>query len=209
MALTTYSELKTAIASLLDRGDLTAAIPDFIALAEDDFNRELRVRQMLQRAQATFENQYTTIPGDYLELRDLIVITPTPVRSLEFLPMQALDDLKVSGVSGAPRYFTIVGNAVEVFPTPGSNAVIEMTYFKKIPALSDATTTNWLLTGYPGIYLYAAALHSAPYLQDDERLPMWGQLAAGIRDTMKVESDRASYGPRPTIRNMRTRAWQA
>lgn len=41
-----YATLKTAIASWLARADLTAAIPDFIQLAETRFNRELRVRQM-------------------------------------------------------------------------------------------------------------------------------------------------------------------
>ena len=33
MAISTYAELKTAIASWLDREDLTDIIPDFIALS--------------------------------------------------------------------------------------------------------------------------------------------------------------------------------
>jgi len=36
MALTTYTELKASIADWLNRSDLTAAIPDFISLAEAD-----------------------------------------------------------------------------------------------------------------------------------------------------------------------------
>ena len=42
MAITTYAELKTAIANWLNREDLTSVIPDFISLAEADFNRKLR-----------------------------------------------------------------------------------------------------------------------------------------------------------------------
>jgi hypothetical protein len=34
MAITTYSELKTAVADWLNRADLTSVIPDFIALAK-------------------------------------------------------------------------------------------------------------------------------------------------------------------------------
>ena len=39
MALGTFTELKDAIADWLDRSDLTARIPDFIALAEARINR--------------------------------------------------------------------------------------------------------------------------------------------------------------------------
>lgn len=208
MALTTYSELQTAVASLLDRGDLADKIPDFIALAEADFNRELRVRQMLQRSQAQFTQPYTALPGDYLEIRDLLVISPTPSRSLAYLPMQALDDLKRRNTGTPSQFFTLVGDSIEVWPPPaGDGMTVELTYYKRIPALSAVAPSNWLLTSYPGLYLYASALHSAPFLNDDERLPTWGQLAAGIRDTMRLESERALAGPRPTIRNMRTSRW--
>ena len=50
MALGTYTELKDAIADWLDRSDLTARIPDFIALAEARINRERRIRPMEVRS---------------------------------------------------------------------------------------------------------------------------------------------------------------
>ena len=40
MAITTYAELKTAIANFLARSDLTDRIPEFIALAEARMSRE-------------------------------------------------------------------------------------------------------------------------------------------------------------------------
>ena len=46
MAISTYTELQTAVANWLDRDDLTARIPEFIALTEARFNRLLRVRSM-------------------------------------------------------------------------------------------------------------------------------------------------------------------
>ena len=46
MAISTYSELQTAVANWLDRDDLTARIPEFIVLAEARYNRELRIRGM-------------------------------------------------------------------------------------------------------------------------------------------------------------------
>jgi hypothetical protein len=46
MAIGQFSELKTAIANWLERGDLTSRIPEFVQLAEDRIGRELRVRAM-------------------------------------------------------------------------------------------------------------------------------------------------------------------
>jgi len=45
MAITTYSELKTAVADWLNRSDLTSAIPNFIALAEAQMSRQIRHRK--------------------------------------------------------------------------------------------------------------------------------------------------------------------
>ena len=47
MAITTYTNLKTTIASYLNREDLTAYLGDYITLAESRLNRELRVREMV------------------------------------------------------------------------------------------------------------------------------------------------------------------
>ena len=47
MALSTYTELKTAIANWLNRSDLTDEISDdFIKLVESEYNAKLRVKAM-------------------------------------------------------------------------------------------------------------------------------------------------------------------
>ena len=46
MAINTYGTLQTAVANWLDRDDLSARIPEFIALSEAIFNRTLRIRAM-------------------------------------------------------------------------------------------------------------------------------------------------------------------
>jgi hypothetical protein len=42
-----------------------------------------------------------------------------------------------------------------------------------ITPLSDASTTNWLLTAHPDIYLYATLLEATPFLIEDARVPLW------------------------------------
>ncbi len=48
MAITSYSTLQTSIGDWLNRADLTAVIPDFITLAEAQFNRNIRHRKMVE-----------------------------------------------------------------------------------------------------------------------------------------------------------------
>ena len=55
MSITTYAELKSAIANWLLRDDLTSVIPDFIALAEADMNRAIRHWRMEKRSTAEID----------------------------------------------------------------------------------------------------------------------------------------------------------
>jgi hypothetical protein len=71
MALSTYAELKTSIGDWLNRSDLTSVIPDFISLAEAQVERTLRTRQMIVRANASFDAQYGAVPADFLETKSL------------------------------------------------------------------------------------------------------------------------------------------
>jgi hypothetical protein len=69
MALSTYAELKASVADWLNRSDLTSAITDFVSLAESQMERDLRTRQMIVRANATVNTEYSALPDDYLEAK--------------------------------------------------------------------------------------------------------------------------------------------
>ena len=73
MSISTYSELKTAVANFLARTDLTDQIPDFIQLAEARLSRELESRDQEKRANATLTigDQYIALPTDLREVREV------------------------------------------------------------------------------------------------------------------------------------------
>jgi len=50
VSISTYSELKTAVANFLARTDLDDQIPNFIQLAEARLSRELETRDQEKRA---------------------------------------------------------------------------------------------------------------------------------------------------------------
>ena len=84
---------------------------------------------------------------------------------------------------------------VELLPAPTGDTDVVLTYYQKIPALSDTQTTNWLLTKSPDLYLYSTLLEAAPYLRDDDRMAMWGTARNQVLAAMQLESERAM---RPT-----------
>lgn len=192
MAISTYSELKSAIADELNRQDLTSVIPTWISLAEANFNRTIRHRKMLCRATAELDTQFTALPSDLLEAKN-IQLNTDPVRSLEFVTLEYADKLRNTYGTGIPAYYTILGETLEVVPTPGSAYTIELTYYKKLSSLSDSVTTNWLLTSHPDLYFYASLQHSAPYLKDDSRIALWSTISQTLTDAVNLESDRAEH----------------
>jgi hypothetical protein len=193
MALSTYAELKTSIGDWLNRSDLTNAIPDFISLAEAQVERTLRTRQMIVRANASFDAQYGAVPADFLETKSLKLTSTNPQTPLEFLSIDALDN-KASEYtgSGKPRFFGVVGGQFRLVPVPDATYTTELTYYAKLTKLSSTVTTNWLLASSPDIYLYGALLQAAPYLQDDARIQVWSSLYDRAMSELQTADDRGA-----------------
>lgn len=191
MALSTYSELQTAVGSWLNRSDLDTNIPDFIALAESSFNRVLRTRNQITRATSSVSEQFVALPSDLLELHN-IQLNTSPVKRLQQVTMTKADDLKSSiSTSGTPAYFALTGSNIELIPTPDASQTLEIVYYATIAALSDTNTSNWLLTSYPDIYLYGTLVQAEPYLMNDERMGTWGALLGKAIEELRVSDERS------------------
>lgn len=197
MSITTYSELQTAVANWLDRTDLTSRIPEFIALAEAQMNRRLRVRQMVTRAEASLSSEFTDAPTDLLQPMQLTLeISESDTRFLDYLSPERMlaEKARRADVTAAePEFWSVVGTHIQLLPQPGQTYTAELTYYAMIPALAS-NSSNWLLAAYPDAYLYGSLLQAAPYLVEDERVATWGTLftaaLADIQMSNRVPSGR-------------------
>ena len=193
MALSTYAELKASVADWLNRSDLTSAITDFVSLAESQMERDLRTRQMIVRANATINTEYSALPSDYLEAKSFKLTGTNPISPLVFQSINALDDLQVTYTSsGQPKYFCMIGGQIRVLPVPDTSYVSELIYYAKLSKLSDSNTINWLLTLSPDVYLYGSLLQAAPYLQDDARIQVWAGLYQKGIEALNLADERGS-----------------
>lgn len=204
MSITTYTELKAAIADFLNRDDLTSVIPTFISLAEADMTRRLRHWRLENRATAEVDSRFSALPADFVEpIRLSLDGDSTHVELVSLVDMQRM---RKSGADalGKPRYYTITQGEIELYPTPDVTYDLEMYYHAKLPALSDANATNEMLTQFPDVYLYGALMHAAPYLGDDQRITVWASLHEKAIGDINTSSERAKFGgasPRMKIRS--------
>lgn len=195
MTITNYGTLKTAIADTLNRDDLTSVIPQFVTLAQAQFNRKIRSHRQITRGSLTINTQFEALPADWLETIR-ITMDGSPIRVLTQI---SLDDLTryrtaVNDTTDAPVYFAHNGTDIELFPTPSTSYTGQITYYAKITALSADGDTNWLLTNHPDVYLYGSLVHTAPYLKDDARIAIWAGLLAQAMGEIEDESNAARFG---------------
>lgn len=172
MALTTYSELQTAIGTFLNRSDLTASIPDFIALAEADINShfDLRAVETDQALTATAGSRFVALPIGFREQQNLWIEWPygrgDPLR---FVTPELLVTATAPGI---PMTWCIDGTNI-AFERPAASAYSLTLRMIGGLALSDASPTNLVLTNYPNVYLYGALKEAGPFLRDGEATQIW------------------------------------
>ena len=179
MAITTYAELQASIGNWLNRDDLAAVIPDFIALAEASISRDLRHFKQEKRVTTSVDERYENLPNDWLEILQVQLSDGGVISSISAADMEARR--AVNNTAGKPRYMRLTADQIELYPTPDTGYDVIMQYYARIPALTDVDTSNWLLRDAPDVLLYGALVASAPYLVDDSRITTWAALyQAGI-----------------------------
>lgn len=190
----TYSGLKASVADWLDRTDLTSQIPDFITLAETTINRELRVRDMVQRATATIDDQYVAAPDDFagpISLR----LTDGDKRALDWIDPAKLEDYQAfwDVSAGTPRSYTVLGASLVFSPAPSGEHGYQLLYYANVPALATEGA-NWLLTKHPDIYLWGSLAAAAPFLVEDPRVATWAALFTNAVNAANRSSVAQSMG---------------
>jgi hypothetical protein len=194
MAITTYTELKTAIANWLNRDDLTSIIPDFISLVEADMDRKVRHWRMEERSTADIDARYTQLPSGFMEaVRFHLDVDERPIELVTPLSLQTYRRNNAD-TTGRPQYYSIIAGQIEVWPTPDTAYTGELYYYARTAGLSDSNTSNWILQYFPDAYLYGALTHSAPYLVDDQRTQVWASLYQNAIDGINANNEKAKFG---------------
>jgi hypothetical protein len=206
MAITTYQELQSTIANYLARSDLTAQIPDFIRLAETRLRRDLRIRQMMNAATTSTTGGDATValPSDFLEVRDLVLLT-NPVTPLNYISPSVFSRNARVTESGRPLDYTILATEFKFAPVPDSTYTIEILYYAAPTFLSSTNSSNVFLANVPDLLLYASLVEAEPYLFNDTRVQIWaGMYDRGLASTNTADES-AQYSGVPLTMTLTAR----
>jgi hypothetical protein len=159
MSIASFSDLKTQIASWVNRTDLTdAQLALFIGAAESDIRNDVRVRDSEQSATGSVSSGTFAAPSDFLYAR----VVTVDDHVLNYLaPSYYLEKVDEEYTEG---YYTIEGDTFKVLG--GSTYVLK--YVAQIAALSSTNTSNWILANAPNVYLWAACKYASVFLRDPE-----------------------------------------
>lgn len=156
---------------------------------EAQFSRDMRTGDQFKNGTFTpGVDGAVTLPADLAGIDAVTVnsggeevdLTPAPIRYAKRVRPS-------SGVT--PRFFYIQAGKLFTIPIGPGNVTIH--YYAKLPTLTDAAPTNWLLTGHPDVYLYGSLLNAAPFIQDAEMLAFWGTASQGAMASLTLsDTDR-------------------
>lgn len=204
MAFDTLTGLITEVGDLLDRADLTAKVPSWVALVEAEVQRILQGRNMRTTLAVTFDTTgAVTLPSDYRSPVSLTLETDAATWPIDMTTYERVQEKRGSLSTGSPRYAAIQDNTLILAPVSDSNTAYTGTfiYDATVAPLTVASPTNWVLTNHPDLYFYGTALHSAPYLREDERIPVWEKFYEKAIEQVRIARDRAEFGANtPVVR---------
>lgn len=200
MALTTYSELQTAVADWLNRTDLTAVIPDFITLAEAELKR--RVRRWTRSTTITIDAGNEDPPTQMAEAVAIRLLTgqgsldvPLRLCTPEMLWERRARN---SGVTGRPTDFAFFNEQLQFAPEPDQSYSATLIYVEQLIPLADSpSATNEILEHAPDAYLFGALLQAAPYVEHDERIAVWQMKFDNAIEQLNEQRAREEYGAGP------------
>lgn len=210
MALDSFTTLQASIASWLARADLTTIIPDFIALFEARARRELRdwLTTTVSLTNLTGDTALAATVDSVLSVAyndGIGGVRNHPLDLLSFADYHALLEQNSAVRSPTTGVYPDRDEVAETYtlrfypPCSAASpiAALAVLCVGYLPALSDSATSNRLLETAPDLYLYGSLAESAPFLQHDERLPMWTDRAAQGVKALQLQTERKRTGANP------------
>lgn len=189
MALTSYTELKAAIADFGNRTDLTTAIVDCITLAEARLYDLMILKNMEAEETLTLTTgvNYVALPSGFISPIALWLLVSSVRIPLSPATPQ---ELPYDTSNNEPTYWAIDGANIR-FDCPAADNYTAYLRCVKKSNLSGSVTTNYLLERRPDIYLAASMVELARYTRDVELFNTWEPKLLSAVASFKATESRA------------------
>ena len=183
----TYSSLLNDLRNYLERGATLATdpsvyiqLPSLIGLAERRLARELKIQGTVTVVSSTMTTGEPTYPKPdrWRETVSIRVGTGAGYNVTQEVYPRAYEYMRQywpnQTLTGTPRFYADYDYSHWFFaPTPNAPFPYELIYYELPPLLGDDVQTNWFTEYAPNALLYASLMEAAPFLKNEEIIPIW------------------------------------
>lgn len=171
-----YAELVDTVESYVQNFEASfiANIPTFVQQAEQRIFNSLQLPAQRRNVTgtATANNQYLTLPADWLSAYSVAVVSDT--QEYTYLLNKDVNFIREAfpypGSSGKPKYYAIFDqNTFILGPTPNASYEIEMHYYAYPESIVTAGT-SWLGDNFDSALLYGTLVEAYVYLKGDAEI---------------------------------------
>ena len=205
LALATYTDLQATVLAFMERTGEQAsvdAVPVWIQLAEAKLNREL--------GPVETDQTLTGVVGSRaLDISALTIVEPI---RLWFKPASSVNEVELEqvptanlpqNVNNAPPIAWCMHNQSELRLDSPVNDTYSFRFRYRGRFSLSSTSTNWLLTQHPDVYLAATLFWGAGFHEDATGLPMtkaeFDEALAGVKHTL-AQTQRGTLRVDPALR---------
>ena len=196
--MSTWTDFLLKLTRLISGDDANAdAVPvstlqDVIALGERRIYRELRTRHNEKAfSSVTTTSNAATMPTDF----ECASVVHFGKKALQPVTEEWLREYIENGaIGGDAIYFTHAGNTLMFGPAVADGTTVQGRYYCRLAGLSESTiSTNAVYAIADDLFVYAALAESAPFFEQDARIPLWTAKYMAIRDQLNLNDRRAAY----------------
>ncbi len=196
---TNYAELQASVLAWMDDTTIADRIPEIIGLSETRLSRRLNTPDMEASTVLGVTNGAATLPDDLMAIRSAYVDYGGYRTPLLAVPQDDFNQGFQPADTSRPSRYTVSGNRLLLRPYPDLSYGIALTYKTRLPALSDANPTNWLLTQAPDLYLFHTLLMAEAYGWNDARLGLIGSTVEDFINEVNRTGSKKRYGDGPLV----------
>lgn len=159
-----------------------------IELAEARIRNDLLIRRMELAVHGVFDGAVIFLPAECDAIQRLYCYVGERELSVPYIDSKSAE--RYTGTVGDPIGYTMGDQALILYPSPSTARNYTLYYVPAIPALTDGNPDNWLLTRASNIYVFAACLEAASFLQDQTMMGVWEGRYKQAIDAMFNASER-------------------
>ncbi|WP_434286300.1 phage adaptor protein [Celeribacter sp. SCSIO 80788] len=180
MPFSDYLDLRTEVLGQIARPELAEMFDTITVLAESSLNRELKTRNQITETSITVASGEADLPDDFASVIGLFDGSGKKYTQQTTIYERGANNR---------AFYAISGNKLRA-----QDGDYTLEYYAKIPSLTTSmATSNWLLEGYPDVYLWACCVEASRRVRDLEALRAYSQLLSEAKRDLAADDHRARY----------------